>query len=193
MLATLQRHVIEPLQAAIGCPLSAAHYHDLTDATALTTDRQGTDIIGQQLELEFCGGPTLCLSWYGVPGWQTYSLAVARTSFCTAAERFVPPGDCWPRYLGRVLTGFRIFGYPRAEVSRTNLGTGHQTTDVYCYEPHLLLLNFDGVWMGVANWHAEDDFIPRQPIGDDIWVLFDAGQISRAIAELGLEALPNEP
>lgn len=169
----LRKHLIDVLNPYIGAQLIGFVYHDVTGKEELYTNNNGIDIIAQQLELRFADKEPLFISWATLEGWSCYSLAASNSSFCTQSETFTPDNDTWENVVGQTLKRFDIYGY-KAENS----------------EPHLVTLAFSsGNTLGIANFYFEEDFIPRNSMGDNIWIVFGANNIDRCIRALELEHL----
>ncbi|NVO30131.1 hypothetical protein [Hymenobacter lapidiphilus] len=166
----LEKHILQPISSVLQRELSACFYHDVFDTESLSTNGQGVDIIAQQVELIFAGGQTLFIGWEGVRGWFPYTLGVSHESYCSSSERFVPNSTLWQQLIGRRLTGFDVFGYS---------GT----------RPHLLLFSFEGIEVAIANCYFESDFVPREPAGDDVWILLNSESIQFFIKKLDLKKL----
>ncbi|NVO84346.1 hypothetical protein [Hymenobacter terrestris] len=163
-------HLLRPVASVVRQRLAAYFYHDVFGIEALTTNEQGIDIIAQQVELQFENGQTVFIGWNGVKGWFHYTLCASATSFCLASEKFAPETAYWQQLVGRQLTGFDVFGFPDTR-------------------PHLLLLNFEGLELAIANCHLEFDFIPEDPTGDDVWILLNSETIQSFIKKLDLKKL----
>jgi hypothetical protein len=166
----LAEHVLQPLSTVMGQRLLTCFYHDVVGIEALTTNDQGIDIIAQQVELVFENGQAVFIGWDGVNGWPSYTLSASVTSFCTSSERFRPETALWQQLIGKQLTSFDVFGF---------LNT----------RPHLLLIHFEEIEVAIANCYLEVDFIPRDPSGDDVWILSNSESIQLCIKKLGLEKL----
>ncbi|GAB2947799.1 hypothetical protein GCM10027048_10980 [Hymenobacter coalescens] len=164
--------------------LTEVYYHDMHPLDILTSNG-ATDIIAQQVELVFEGRVTVYISWDTVPGWMQYSLSVSCESFCTEVERFAPDSVYWQRCLGQPLEAFEVFGLSKE--TWTEYGTHGTKQETFYNEPHLVVLNFGGHRIGVANWCAENNFVPHLPYGDDVWILFDEREIETHIKALGFD------
>ncbi|KUG08384.1 hypothetical protein ASU33_09445 [Solirubrum puertoriconensis] len=126
-------------------------------------------------------------SWTNVEGWMSYSLGISHESFCQALERYEPSSAYWQRCLSQCLTTFSVYGLK--EETWFEEGTEGKKSVTYFNEPHLVVLTFGEHQVGIANWYAEDDFVPRLPIGDDVWILFEPAEIERHIKGLSLDKL----
>ncbi|AII53240.1 hypothetical protein [Hymenobacter sp. APR13] len=187
MEQALRQHISQPLNQVLGLHLEKVVYHDVCPVEYLTTNNNGTDIISHQLELVFAGGATIYLSWVNVAGWMTYSLGIAHESFCTGAERYLPPIVYWQHFIGQPLTSFEVYGHQ--EETWIEKGNEGEKKNTFYNEPHLVILHFATHQVGVANWYAEDNFLPRLPIGDDLWILFRPQEIAWHIKALSLDKL----
>jgi len=88
------------------------------------------------------------------------------------------------------LRRFEVYGYRENVVTSTETATGRTTKETYQNEPHLLILHFDNErLLGVANFYLEDDFVPKYPMGDDVWIIFGKSYIDNYIETLSLELL----
>ncbi|SET10819.1 hypothetical protein [Hymenobacter actinosclerus] len=166
----LLEHLLRPVASVVRQRLAACFYHDIFGIEALTTNKQGIDIVAQQVELQFENGQTVFVGWNGVKEWFPYTLCASATSFCSASEKFTPRAAYWQQLAGRQLTDFDVFGFPDTR-------------------PHLLLLNFEGLEVAIGNCYLERDFIPQDPMGDDVWILLNAESIQQFIKKLDLKKL----
>jgi hypothetical protein len=67
---------------------------------------------------------------------------------------------------------------------------GKQTKEYFYNEPHADVLNFENeCTLGIGNLYLENDFIPKLPMGDDIWVIFGVKNLRACIDNLSLETL----
>ncbi|UOG73568.1 hypothetical protein MTX78_15720 [Hymenobacter tibetensis] len=187
MEQALRQHISHPLNQVLGLRLEKVVYHDVFPVECLTTNNNGTDILSHQLELIFADGATIYLSWINVAGWMTYSLGIARESFCTDTERYTPSSVYWQHCIGQPLTSFEVYGHQ--EETWTEQGPEGKKEDTFYNEPHLVILHFASHQVGVANWYAEDNFVPQLPIGDDVWILFNPQEIAEHIKALGFDKL----
>ncbi|GAA4384451.1 hypothetical protein [Hymenobacter koreensis] len=186
MKELLQQHIIQPLNNVVGRMLEAVFYHDVFPGADLTTNGH-IDIILQQLELVFEGEAVVYISWATIPGWMQYSLSVSHESFCIRSERYAPASAYWQQCKGKPLADFEVYGYDKETVIEA--GADSRKEETYYNEPHLVILHFADHRIGVANWYAEENFIPRLPIGDDVWILFDEQEVSHFIEILKLDRL----
>ncbi|GAB3296818.1 hypothetical protein [Hymenobacter tenuis] len=185
----LKQYITNPLNQVLSSKLSDYFYHDVCDVEYLTTNKQGVDIIAHQLELVFDNKQTIFISWNTVKGWEQYALSIAKKSFTTSSEKFRASNDFWQHYIGSELSRYEIWGYYINTTTSRDTNYNIINIETYYNEPHLALLYFETIVVGVANFYLNKDFIPTIPIGDDIWILFDPMHIQLCIKKLGLEKL----
>ncbi|SHL13909.1 hypothetical protein [Hymenobacter psychrotolerans] len=183
--STLEQYITAPLKLALGQTLTGVFYHDVAEKQWLTTNFQGTDIIAQQVELIFGSGLRLYCGWDTVKEWSQYSLCVSQQSFCLEAIVFTASPDYWQQRIGKPLTSYSVYGYKES----TWHTAGGSVERVHLNEPHLIVLHFDSSLVAVANYTAEEDFHPRFPFGDDVWILFEQVEIEEHIQRLGFDKL----
>ncbi|MEI6949840.1 hypothetical protein V9K67_21820 [Paraflavisolibacter sp. H34] len=186
----LKKHIIDPFARNMGQKLQSYRYHDICGEDQLLTNNQGIDVISHQLELQFEGNAPIFISWATIDGWHQFSLSISENSFCDGVEIFTPQKDQWEQLIGKRLQGLQVFGYRENEITTIECGTNKQTTDLYYNEPHLLVLEFENnLPLGIANFYLADDFKPKLPMGDDIWILFRREDIVQFAEKLFLERL----
>ncbi|WP_044001501.1 hypothetical protein [Hymenobacter swuensis] len=166
----LIEHIFQPLNNVVSQRLAACFYHDVVGIEDLTTNEQGIDIIAQQVELVFEDEQSVFVGWNRVKGWPSYTLSASADTFCVTSERFIANNNFWQHLSGKQLIGFDVFGFPDTR-------------------PHLLLLHFEGMKVAIANCYLEFDFIPKDPSGDDVWVLSTSTSIQQYIKKLDLKKL----
>jgi hypothetical protein len=189
-MSNLTKFLIEPVRKNLDRKLEAFCYFDVCKEDALTTNNNGVDIISHQLELKFEGNPPIYISWETIEGWFQYSLCVSATSFCNGVETFVKKDKNWESILGKRLIRFEVYGYTKNIVTSTETANERSTTKTFHNEPHLLILHFEGeIILGIANFHLENDFVPKYATGDDIWIIFDKSSIECYIEMMSLELL----
>ena len=119
-----------------------------------------------------------------------YNLCISSTSFCVGVERYSKTDNNWKSIIGKKLVGFEIYGYLENTVTTTELDTGRSKLDTYYNEPHLIILKFDNEQsLAIANFCSEKNFVPRLPIGDDVWIIFGMNYINSFIKTLSLDRL----
>ncbi|OWP64529.1 hypothetical protein CDA63_03940 [Hymenobacter amundsenii] len=183
----LESYFHAPLAQVLGKNLQACFYHDVFDQKFLTTNGKGVDIVAHQIELLFDDNQTIFISWANIDGWHQYSLSVSNKSFCVHAERYSANPAFWQHYIGASFSRYEIYGYATNQIDTHDSHGLFVQSNYYFNEPHLILLYFDNVVVGVANFYLEENFIPRLPMGDDVWILFDPMSIQLCIKKLGLE------
>lgn len=188
--SSITKYIIEPVIKNLGRELESYCYHDICGENQLTTNKSGVDIISSQLELKFKGNTPIFISWATIDGWHQFSLCVSDISFCNGVETFPKRDENWRALVGNKFKSFEIYGYNRNEITLTETATGRITKEIYYNEPHLLILYFNNEKiLGVGNFYLENDFIPKYPMGDDIWIIFDKTYINNYIKALSLDLL----
>ena len=186
----LKNYIVDPIKSRLDKKLESYRYYDVCKEDELTTNNNSVDIISHQLELKFENSDTIFISWATIDDWFQYSLCVSETSFCTGVETFVKQDNNWNKIVGTKLRSFKVYGYPENVITSTETNTGKKTIETYYLEPHLLTFEFESdEVLGVANFYLENDFEPKLPMGDDIWIIFGLKYISSFIKSLSLERL----
>jgi hypothetical protein len=189
-ISKLTKYIVEPVRKNLDKKLEAYCYYDICNEDDLTTNNKGVDIISHQLELQFEGGEPIFVSWATIDGWFQYSLCVSKTSFCNGVETFARKNSGWTEIIGNPLRRFQVYGYKEHVITSTETATGMTTNHTYHNEPHLLILHFDNEKiLGLANFYLETDFVPKAPMGDDLWIVFSRTYIDAYIETLSLELL----
>lgn len=189
-ISNLNEYILEPVSRNLDRKLETYRYYDVCSAYSLTTNEKGVDIISHQLEMKFEGNAPIFISWATIDGWFQYSLCVSETSFCNGVETYIKTDDNWTGILGQRLKSFEVYGYSENVVTSTETATGRTNIETFCNEPHLLILHFDNKkLLGLANFYLENDFVPKLPMGDDIWIIFGKTNIDSYIETLSLEQL----
>lgn len=183
----LKKHITSVLDKLVGRQLSAYFFYE-AEPDYLSTNHGEIDIVGFQIELVFDAIESVFISWDTVKGWHQYTIGLSKTSFFTFAQKFRPHELLWQKYIGSELTCYEVYGYPVNTITTIH-GYGKKTFDTYHNEPHMLVLYFNKSVLGVANFYAEKDFIPRLPMGDDVWILYTESAIQSCIKKLGLEKI----
>jgi hypothetical protein len=190
VVSNLTKYIIEPVRKNLDRKLEAYSYFDVCKEDLLTTNNIGVDIISHQLELKFDGNLPIYIFWETIEGWFQYSLCVSETTFCNGVETFIKKDKNWESVLGRKLIRFEVYGYTKNIITSTETVNGRANTEIFQNEPHLLILHFEGgILLGIANFHLENDFVPKYATGDDIWIIFDKRSIESYIETLSLELL----
>lgn len=189
-VSNLSKYVVEPIRKNLDKRLDAYRYYDVCNEDELTTNNQGVDIISHQLELKFEGNAPIFISWASIEGWFRYSLCVSEMSFCNDVATFVKNDSKWTEIVGERLRNFEVYGYKENVITSTETANG-RTSRVSCHnEPHLLILQFyNEKLLGLGNFYLEDDFVPKYPMGDDVWIIFGRSYIERYIDTLSLELI----
>ena len=184
----LKLHILDQISDKIGRKLENNAYYDVGGEDELTTNNKGIDIIAHQLELVFENCRPIFISWSTISNWMQYSLCISEKSFCGDVEQFTKKDKNWESVIGCRLVDFKVFGFKEHTVTSTSPSEIKRET--YLDEPHLLVLEFDNKRvLGIANFYMENDFIPRLPIGDDIWIAFEKSDIDEFIDHLNLDKL----
>lgn len=188
--SNLKDFIVNPIKRNLSKKLESYCYYDVFKEDELTTNNNGIDIISHQLELKFENNNPTYISWATIDDWFQYSLCVSETSFCNGVEIYIKHDNNWKNIVGTKLKTFQVFGYPENVITSTEANTGKATTETCHLEPHLLILEFEGGdVLGIANFYLENDFEPKLPLGDDVWIIFGWGYINRFIKSLSLERL----
>ena len=188
--SNLKKYIVDPLNRCLNAKLENFCYHDIFDSDNLTTNYQGVDIISHQLELKFESHNPIFISWATIDGWHQYSLCVSDMSFCKGVESFTKQDNKWKNIIGTKLKNFQVYGYTENVITSIENNSKKTTTEIYHSEPHLLTLEFEnGNLLGIANFYSEDDFKPKLPMGDDIWIIFGLNYINEYVKNLSLEML----
>ena len=190
----LDKYVIAPLTHFIGKKAERIYYTDIGDLSDVLTDGKGIDIIAYQVILAFEDHNSLCVSWTGqVRGWEQYAISASVESYVMPevdiSNTFAVESKYWETIIGKRLTGFSVYGFKEYRVVSTSCKTGESTEIVYHNQPHLIVFDFEDRQVAMANFYLRIDFEPKMPIGDDIWIIFDANGRNRFIKELRLEKL----
>lgn len=189
-VSNLTKYIVEPVRKNLDKKLESYRYYDVCKEDDLTTNEKGVDIISHQLELKFEGNAPIYISWATIDGWFQYSLCVSETSFCNGVETFTKNDNNWTDIVGKALRRFEVYGYKENVITSTETATGRTSKDTYLNEPHLLILHFDNErLLGLANFYLENDFVPKYPMGDDVWIIFGNSYIDSYIKTLSLEPL----
>lgn len=186
-ISLLEKHVTSVLDELVGRQLTAYFFYE-SEPDYLSISHGEIDIVGFQIELVFDAIESVFISWDTVKGWHQYTVGLSKKSFFPFAQKFRPNELIWQRYIGIVLTHYEVYGYLEHIITVTQ-SYGLKTFDTYHNEPHMLVLHFNDSVLGVANFYAEKDFIPRLPMGDDVWVMYTESAIRLCIEKLGLEKL----
>lgn len=186
----LKVRILDKLNENIGHRLKNYVYYDICSEDQLTTNNNGIDIVSHQLELEFESINPIFISWDTFEDWHQYSLSISEKTFCNGAEKYTKIDKNWESILGRKLVDFQVYGYKENVISTTEMISGKSKSNTYYNEPHLLVLEFDNEKvLGIANFYLEDNFVPRLPMGDDIWIIFDRENLKCCIDNLNLDKL----
>jgi hypothetical protein len=194
IFSNLIKYIVEPIQRNLSKKLEDYCYYDVTDQTFLSTNNKDVDIIGHQLELKFEGNPPVFISWATIKGWTQYSLCVAEKSFCNdRVEIFVREHKNWTQLVGRKLIAFEVYGRAGNEMVKKEFNSRPPSEMRSPDEPHLLVLHFENdEILGVANFHSEDDFIPKHSVGDDVWIIFGRERIDEFVSAFDFDLLNKE-
>lgn len=190
----LHKYVIKPITQFIGKKAERIYYTDIGDSSGMTTDGKGIDIIAHQVIMEFEDTNSLCVTWTGqVRGWEQYAISASIASYVSPDARilntFAVKSKYWETIIGKRLTGFSVYGYKEYTAVSVSCETGESTEMVYHNQPHLIIFNFEDSQVTIANFYLAEDFEPKFPIGDDIWIIFDANRRNEFIEKLELEEL----
>ena len=188
MNKTLLRCITQPLANVLGQKLSGAIYHDVMPADSILSNPNGTDIISHQLQLNFANKASVYISWADIKGWVQFSLSVSVNSF-RSWEQFPANSANWLECAGKCFSSYQILGYLDEKIVSTNCDTGEELVEHYYHNPHMLLLHFEEHLVAVTNCYAEKNFVPQLSFGDDIWIMFDKGEIQMCTNRLGFELL----
>jgi hypothetical protein len=158
------------------------------------TDGKGIDIITHQVILGFEDNNSLCVSWTGqVPGWEQYAISASIASYVIPdagiSNTFAVKSKYWETIIGKRLTGVSVYGFKEYKFTRMSCKTGESTEIVYHNQPHLFIFYFEDSQVTMANFYLATDFQPKIPIGDDIWIIFDANRRDQFIKKFELEKL----
>ena len=188
--SNLKNYIVNPIKGSLDKKLEGYRYYDVCKEEGLTTNNNGVDIISHQLELKFESKKPIFISWATIDNWFQYSLCVSEISFCDGVETFVKHDDNWKSIVGTKLKSFKVYGYSENVITSTETKTGKTTLDTYYLEPHLLILEFENdKVLGIANFYLDNDFEPKLPMGDDIWIIFGSDYVNSYIKSLSLERL----
>ena len=188
--SNLKLHILDQISDKVGRKLEKNVYYDVCPANELTTNNRGIDIIAHQLELVFENSKPIFISWATISNWMQFSLCISEKSFCGDVERFTKIDQYWDSVIGCCLIDFDVYGYKEHTITTTLALPLKTKKETYLNEPHLLILEFDNKRvLGVANFYLENNFIPKQPMGDDLWIAFEKSDFDMFINCLGLEKL----
>ena len=189
-ISNLTKYIVEPVRKNLDRKLETYCYYDVCNEGELTTNKKGVDIISHQLELKFEESAPIFISWATIDGWFQYSLCASETSFCNGVETFTKKDGNWTDIVGKRLRRFEVYGYQENVITSTDTATGRTTKETYHNEPHLLIFHFDNDrLLGIANFYLENNFVPKYPMGDDVWIIFGKTYIDNYIQTLSLELL----
>ncbi|RPD47733.1 hypothetical protein DNI29_09825 [Hymenobacter sediminis] len=187
-LGLLKKHLTSSLDEIMGSNLSDYFFYEYEPDYVLS-DSKEIDIIGFQLELIFDNQKSIYISWDSVKGWHQYTLSVSTKSFVVLNDKFRYNEHIWQQYIGTELIKYEVYGY-KTNIITTTCSISYITScDVYREEPHMIVLHFANSILGIANSYEEKDFIPKLPMGDDIWIIYTVTAIQLFIEKLGLEKL----
>ena len=188
--SNLKNYIVDPIKSCLDRKLESYRYYDVCKEDELTTNNNGVDIISHQLELKFENNNPIFISWATIDNWFQYSLCLSQTSFCNGVETFAKQDNNWNKIVGTKLKSFKVYGYPENVITSTETNTGKKIIETYYLEPHLLTLKFESdEVLGIANFYLENDFEPKLPMGDDIWIIFGLNYINSFIKSLSLKNL----
>ena len=190
----LDQYVIKPITQFIGKKAERIYYTDIGGPSDMTTDGKGIDIIAHQVILKFEDSNSLCVAWTGqVRGWEQYAISASVESYVIpdagSLNTFAVKSKYWETIMGKRLTGFSVYGYKEYIAVSVSCETGTSTETIYYDQPHLIIFDFEDSQVTVANFYLANDFKPKFPIGDDIWIIFDANRRDEFIEKLELEKL----
>ncbi|MFC5271517.1 hypothetical protein [Adhaeribacter terreus] len=189
-LEYLNREIIEPLAKCIGLRLDKIVYSDFGSQEELTTDNDGVDIISYQAILKFESEKRIYFSWNSVSVWDHYTISVSEKTFIEKdPDQVYEVKSKFTRFLvGKQLTGFGIFGYQKNQWTETH-ENGKKIVKTFFNQPHLIVLDIEGMLLGFANFYREENFVPKLPMGDDVWVIYSEDHINNYIEIFGFEEL----
>jgi hypothetical protein len=191
MNKNLIKHIINPIKTIKGKKVEKVIYHDVFEKNSLEESKDGIHIIAQQIEFVIEEHKKLYVSWNNVDGWEQYTIDCSLKSYVNESEHYeMSDHEYWKDIIGSRITDFNIYGYK--EYKQESLSTDGSVIEVntYKYEPHLIQLLFDNQKIiSIANFCKEQNFVPKIPMGDDIWIFFNPNQTEKSIKQLKLDKL----
>ena len=172
MSLNLATYFFEPTQKVLGHCLKDVIYTDPGGADFLCEKETGIQTMGGQVELQFDNDNSLYISWENIRGWEQYSLGCSSSTFWNEElpRWSVAKSKWWEEFVGKRLIKVESWGYQDA-----------------AQEQHLVKLIWENSQaIAIANWKEEQDFLPRFPFGDDVWIIFSESDITELSRKMEL-------
>jgi len=195
MLDVLKSKLIEPLESVKGRKLTDVRYLDIGISGAKHSDSgTGIHVVAHGVNLVFENDLSLYLHWDGVKGWVEYVLVCGNVDPIDDDQGYSMSDDAnWKGLIQQPVFDFKIFGYKKHEIRTTDLQGTELEIRTYENEPHLVSLSFPhGKTVAFANFYFEENYVPKLPVGDDVWAIFDEDVTVAAIRDHNFDKLDAE-
>jgi hypothetical protein len=173
----IKRRFLNPWENVQNCRLLNVTYTDSARYELLADNNDGIHIISHEAKLSFSNKRSLYISWDWEKNWEQYVLSFSKkTFFHDYPEKFsMSQNDFWMRLINQECIDLTIWGYREYKVTETpNSPFKPEKKHIYSNQPHIVRIKFENDQnVFFANFYYEEDFAPKIPVGDDLWVIFD--------------------